>query len=447
MPLQLFHYGLFFILIFQLMVIGFQAINIRRKEYFYYICYILFVLIYNLRIIFPVWPDFIPEITKALTDRPVVILMQWSYFQFIRYFLDVPKLIDFDKKINRIANYLLLVFAFDFSFTFIPSWTKFEQLFFNIQFILCTAVFVYIFVKFLMQRKNELNNFMIPAVIMVLIGGSSSFILYELNKKFNLQLSEDFMILPHQIMSILELALFTSGVSMKAYLIEKEKRKTETQLWAQQQASHLLSMEIHELKTAFASDLHDDVGASLSSIDIYSNMGIQALKNTNLQQAEESLESINHVVHQSLANMRDTLWLLDKSPNTLGSCYTRWLDFAAPLLSISKINLHLQWNVALQEIPIGIQAKRDIFLTLKEATNNIIRHANAENVCFISSQNGKNISIELNDDGNGFDVENSIQNGNGIFHMLQREKNNHLRVRVISNPTSGTSIKIEFSYD
>ena len=288
---------------------------------------------------------------------------------------------------------------------------------------------------------------MIPAVAMILLGGVSSFILYELNKFYKLNLDSKFMILPNQIMTMLELALFTGGVSMKAYLIEREKRVTEAQLWAQQQESHQLSKEIHALKTAFASDLHDDVGASLSSIDVYSNIGIQALKNENLHQAEVSLDAINHVVHQSMANMRDTLWLLDKSPNTIGSCYSRWIDFAAPLFNVSKVNLHIQWLSTLQDIPIGIQTKRDIFLTLKEATNNIIRHAEAKNVWFSSSQFNRKITLELKDDGKGFDVENSMQNGNGVLHMLQREKNEHIKLNIISSNSSGTAIKIEFNHD
>lgn len=445
--IEVFHSGFIYILLFQLAVISFQAISIRRKEYFYYICYILFVVLYNVRVIFPVWPDIIPEVARELCDKPVIALMIWSYHQFIRYFLDLPQLSSLDKKIGWIAHYLFFFFISEVILAFFPAISHWNQLYFNVQSVIAVSLIIISFGKFLKERKAQLNNFMIPAVVFLLIGCISSFLLFELSKKMGWHLSVAEMTLPHQIMTILELALFTGGVSMKAYLIEKEKLKTETLLRTQQEESHHLAKEIMDLKTAFASDLHDDVGASLSSIDIYANVGLKAIQNNQTAISEQSLESINHVVRQSLGNMRDTLWLLDKSPDTLGNCFTRWLDFAAPLFNASKIKFQYQWPEMLNDISIGIQTKRDIFLILKEATNNIIRHSNASEAILEAYKSDGKINIQLKDNGSGFELESGSMNGNGILNMQQRLKDRKGKVIITSHLGLGTSIKIELQYD
>lgn len=442
-----FHSGFLYILVFQLIVIGFQSVSVKRKEYFYYICYILFVIVYNLRIIFPDWFQKNPDFLFELSDKPVIALMLWSYFQFIRYFLDIPKLKSLDHKINLVGHYLFFFFITEFVLAFFPSVAHWNQVYFNIQSVICVSLFVIFFGSFLLQRKARLNNFMIPAVIIVLLGCTVSFLMFELNKRLNWNLEIEYLVLPHQIMTILELALFTAGVSMKAYIIEKEKRATENLLWAKENESHQLTKEILELKTAFASELHDDIGASLSSIDIYANVGLNGIQNQNSQLAENSLHSINHVVHQSLTNMRDTLWLLDKSPNTLGNCYSRWLDFTAPLLSASKIDFQNHWKDELNDIPISIKTKRDIFLTLKEAVNNIIRHAQTEKVRLQAWKENDFFFIELIDEGKGFDLEHCIMNGNGILHMSQRLTEDGGNVKVISQAGEGTTVRIEMKYD
>jgi signal transduction histidine kinase len=398
-------------------------------------------------VIFPVWPEVIPDIFRELLDKPVIALMFWSYFQFIRHFLDVPAMEDFDKKIKWITYYLVFFFVSQLILDLtIPNCLE-NTLYFNLQCIISISLSIISLGIFLSQRKAKLNNFMIPAVVMIILGTASTFILFEVNKKYNLQLSVPYLVLPHQIMTIFELALFTGGVSMKAYLIEKENLKTETLLRTQQEESHHLAKEIMDLKTAFASDLHDDVGASLSSIDIYANVGLNAIQNKQTDISVKSLESINHVVRQSLENMRDTLWLLDKNPDTLGNCFTRWLDFAAPLLNASKIKLQYNWPEILNNVSVGIQVKRDIFLILKEATNNIIRHSNASEATLKAHKSDGKIIIQLTDNGSGFEFESGSMSGNGLLNMQQRLKDKNGKVTISSRPDIGTSIKIELQYD
>jgi signal transduction histidine kinase len=85
-------------------------------------------------------------------------------------------------------------------------------------------------------------------------------------------------------------------------------------------------------------------------------------------------------------------------------------------------------------------ARHSLFLAVKEALNNVIRHASATEVEFQISQLGDRLHMVITDNGRGFDL-NSVQRGNGLTNLQERLQAMRGECRVESQPGSGTTVK------
>ena len=85
-----------------------------------------------------------------------------------------------------------------------------------------------------------------------------------------------------------------------------------------------------------------------------------------------------------------------------------------------------------------------MYLIIKEALNNTLKYAKAENVSLIFETKGNKIMIMIIDDGTGFDLQNVINKGNGLINMKNRAKELNGKLDIESNPGHGTRIILEF---
>jgi signal transduction histidine kinase len=88
------------------------------------------------------------------------------------------------------------------------------------------------------------------------------------------------------------------------------------------------------------------------------------------------------------------------------------------------------------------EIRRNLFLTIKEALHNISKHARARNVLMKIAVAGKKISIEIKDDGIGFNPDNSSNLGNGLSNMERRVLECGGQIKIFSSENNGTSISL-----
>jgi signal transduction histidine kinase len=189
-----------------------------------------------------------------------------------------------------------------------------------------------------------------------------------------------------------------------------------------------LQQALDEVQTAFtkgqtverkrvSADLHDEIGASLSTIAIFSDITKRKAQNTAPELANE-LDKIGKKSREMVQTMRDTIWSLNDDSQQ--SVWERMYLTATEMLTAKGIAL--QWNISLEnELPeLPFNTKRNLFLAFKESINNIVKHANATKVnveCLIMND-GYFLSVV--DDGNGFDVQNIDNQGNGLKNFEKR---------------------------
>jgi len=191
----------------------------------------------------------------------------------------------------------------------------------------------------------------------------------------------------------------------------KQKVSTKTRLLEQQKALYVERLRISK-------DVHDDLGSGLSKIALMAEMAQKKVeKNIPLS---KDIRHISAISLELVDNMRDLIWVLNPENTTLDQLVARIREYCVDYFEQIplKITLHFPDNVPV--LRITKESQRNIFLTVKEALNNSIKHANAYEIIVSLKICTDKFSISISDDGKGFDISYLKKGGNGLRNMKQR---------------------------
>jgi len=196
-------------------------------------------------------------------------------------------------------------------------------------------------------------------------------------------------------------------------------------------------LEVEGLRQRIARDLHDDVGTNLSAIVLSTQMMQRRFSLPETVKSE--LNELREVASRAQDLMRDTVWMLNPENDALSLLLARMKHEASALLK--EIPYHFELHDGDADRRIGLVVKRNIFLAYKEALNNVVRHSHATHVHVRIACNTDSLTIEVSDNGRGFDAETIIP-GNGLQNMHIRAENIGGRCDIVSAPGSGTTMRL-----
>ncbi len=206
---------------------------------------------------------------------------------------------------------------------------------------------------------------------------------------------------------------------------------------------------IEQTRTTIANDLHDDIGATLSSINIYSQLAKDNIENGR-GEAASLIEKISTTAKEMMNSMSDVIWSIKPSQNEAENLADRIRNVASELLTPAGISFDLtESNTVRQPISLSHEAKRNIFLIVKESLNNIAKYSKADSVLIELSASGNRLSLHIKDNGSGFILEDvrKRDKGNGLKNMKQRTELYSGTFELLTLPGKGTIVKAEFSID
>lgn len=168
--------------------------------------------------------------------------------------------------------------------------------------------------------------------------------------------------------------------------------------------------------TKISADLHDDVGSVLCALA----MQAELLETKVAAPNKETAGRIADMSRRAMAQMRETVWVINARKNNWASLVDRLNEFANQTLSVKEIDFHLLAEGIDLEKPMDQDIRQHLFLIGKEAITNIVRHSNASEVImkFHQSQTGLEMIIQDNGDGSGKNI--SEVSGLGISNMKMR---------------------------
>ena len=176
--------------------------------------------------------------------------------------------------------------------------------------------------------------------------------------------------------------------------------------------------DIERLRVRIASDLHDDIGSSLTRITIHSQ---QIQNNKNKIVVGSSIEKIGELSREIISTMSDIVWSIDARNDTLTDMLDRIHDFAYDTLSENDIAVSFHEEGMDKNKKIDVLLRQNIFSIFKESVNNIVKHAEADKVEIVLKNYEKVFQMKISDNGKGFDEER-IKKGNGLQNMKMRAK-------------------------
>ena len=195
-------------------------------------------------------------------------------------------------------------------------------------------------------------------------------------------------------------------------------------------------LNLQTLRNKIASDLHDDVGSTLSSISIFSQMAQQQSKEVN-----PLLETIGESSRKMLDAMADIVWTINPENDQFEKIILRMRSFAYELLGAKKIDFEFVADEYVTKINVPMEVRKNLYLIFKEATNNMVKYAAANRASFSIKGEKNNLIMLIKDNGKGFDTSQSTK-GNGLKNMKKRAGEIGGQLVIESGPGKGTEIQL-----
>jgi signal transduction histidine kinase len=173
---------------------------------------------------------------------------------------------------------------------------------------------------------------------------------------------------------------------------------------------HRLALE--RLRTRIATDLHDDMGASLSQISILSELARKG-------SAPQALTDIAEIARTMVADMSDIVWAISPKHDRLDGLIHRMRRFAGDTLGGTNIDLNFETEHLSGDSAIPLEIRRPLYLVFKEAVNNVARHSGASKANIHLDQDRNFLKLMVEDDGRGFDPQRRYD-GDGLTSIAGR---------------------------
>jgi signal transduction histidine kinase len=197
-------------------------------------------------------------------------------------------------------------------------------------------------------------------------------------------------------------------------------------------------VEVANIRTHIAADLHDDIGSNLTRIAILSEVAHSKLGNGS-PNVESPLLSIANISRESVASMSDIVWAINPKRDTLLDLVQRMRRFATEVFTPRGIEFSFHAPDGDHDLKLGASVRRDVFLVFKEALNNAVRHSACTSVLMDFQVERSWLILTVRDDGCGFDSEKASE-GQGLLSMTRRARGLGGELRVDSKPGRGTEI-------
>ena len=277
--------------------------------------------------------------------------------------------------------------------------------------------FIYLALK---QRNRLLNYIAAGNAMLVFFSAISLGLLWFGVKPVHIYLSSIFY---YNTGIVFELSFFLLGLTYKnrSELIKGIKEQEALKLDAEKQAYETQIAVIkaqQEERNRISADMHDDLGAGMTTISLYSELAKTKLANNPIPE----IEKISSAANELLNKMNAIIWSMSSSNDSLGNMIAYIRIYALEYFEDTNINCKISIPENLPNIEVIGAIRRNVFLVVKEALNNILKHAKATEVEITLTRVEDGLELYIQDNGTGINLDNIRQFGNGLKNMKKRMK-------------------------
>lgn len=176
-------------------------------------------------------------------------------------------------------------------------------------------------------------------------------------------------------------------------------------------------IDIERMRVQIASDLHDDVGSSLTEIALQTDF-LRAGEISN--ELRDTLKQLGDQSRKIVSSLDDIVWSIDARNDTAGDMTDRMQDYVNQVFRSGVPEIHYHFENLRMNDRLPVHIKENIYLIFKESINNIAKHSNADRVDITFSYDGKEFQLKVKD--NGTAQNGQRKSGQGLRNIKLRSK-------------------------
>lgn len=211
-------------------------------------------------------------------------------------------------------------------------------------------------------------------------------------------------------------------------------------LYAVYQNREAQRRRLDAVRERIAKDLHDDIGSTLSSIRVFSDV-VQAQVAPVRPEAVPLLQRISTNATTLSESMQDIIWTVQPKNNRLQDVITRLREFGLRMAEAKAIRFTMQVADDFDRLTLDMEQRRNLYLIGKESINNAIKYANCSRIDIGLHLTGRQLRMTIQDDGVGFDPA-TARAGNGLANLYQRARDIGGTLQLTTAPGQGTIIAL-----
>ena len=200
-------------------------------------------------------------------------------------------------------------------------------------------------------------------------------------------------------------------------------------------------LALERVRSRIATDLHDDIGASLSRIAVMSE-AVKSRVSPADADSQRMLADMAENSRQIVDGMSDIVWSIDPRHDFLRDVVARLRAFGSDVLEPKGIRWTCEGPSDALDRHLSPDQRRELYLIFKEAIHNIARHSQSRNVSLRMSLENGHLCADIQDDGRGVGLES--EGGLGIASMRARTERLRGTFRIEPRPEGGTRAAVQF---
>jgi signal transduction histidine kinase/ligand-binding sensor domain-containing protein len=232
------------------------------------------------------------------------------------------------------------------------------------------------------------------------------------------------------------LAFTSSIIAIVRYVSFRRLRRDMVRL--EEQAS------LHRERARIAKDIHDDLGANLTQIALLGELAQQ--DRSAPDKAGRRIETISLTARQAIKSLDEIVWAVNPRNDTLPHLVDYASQFALDYLTVAGIRCRLDLPDDIPQREVSTDVRHNLFLVVKEALNNIVKHARATEVRLRMTLAEDGLRFVVADNGCGFDRPPDAAGADGLRNMRQRVADVGGRCTIESRSGEGTTVSFDIPW-
>lgn len=247
---------------------------------------------------------------------------------------------------------------------------------------------------------------------------------------------------------LIGLGVLALVISLLGYLLYNQQKLKNRQLQKESELKEaLVKIEtqntLQEQRLRISRDLHDNIGAQLTFI-ISSIENLQYGFKIKNEKLTDKLNSISNFTKDTIYELRDTIWAMNKNAISLEDLQARisnFIDKADNAFNTTSFSIDIDDGLSKDHTFTSVVGM-NIYRIIQEAVNNAIKYAEAKNINIKMYLNIDDLIIQIKDNGKGFNKEEVVL-GNGLNNIKKRAQNINAKLEMESKINKGSIITLK----